>query len=993
MFNQQIIIPKDGIECCWVYNTEVLDDDSLAKMSEQFSIFIKGIVADLTQPISRIPLLSETTLHKILVEWNDTKIDYLQDSCIHQLFEAQVKLAPEAVAVVFADQQLTYRELNVKANQLAHYLQSLGVGTETLVGICLERSIEMLIALLGILKAGGAYVPLDSNYPVERLAFMLEDTQVSILITHQSLVEKLPVQQAQILCLENDSDKINCQSEDNPTCNVTVNNLAYVTYTSGSTGRPKGVCVVHQGVVRLVKRVKYADLNSAEVFLQLAPISFDASTFEIWGCLLNGAKLVIMPPLVTSLAEIGQAIIGYQITILWLTAGLFHLMVDERLADLKSVSQLLAGGDVLSTAHIQKLLTHHPNIKLINGYGPTENTTFTCCYTIVDPQQITGSVPIGRPIANTQVYILDRYLSPVPIGVAGELYIGGDGLARGYLNRPDLTTEKFIANPFIENVTSHLYKTGDLVRYLPDGNIEFLGRLDNQVKIRGFRIETAEIEAVLNQHHLVQQCMVIAREDEPGNKRLVAYIVSTAPEAFDPKDLRRFLQQALPDYMLPSVFVPLEAFSLTSNGKIDRKALPKPVVDLQSSTTYVAPSTPIRQKLADIWADVLKVESVGINDDFFALGGDSLLALQTFAQIETVFQQKLPLSILLKAPTIDQLANILQDNNYADAWSPLVEIQVGDSAYPLFCIHGGGFNVLIYRTLAIGLGANQTVYGIQARGLDGSQPSNNSLEMVAADYIREIRRVQPTGPYFLSGLSNGGNIAYEMARQLRAEGEEIALLAMFDSYTMGAITLLPSLPRLVSSLHYLLMYGFPRLIQKSVQTELKTTWINLREKFQDFRSPASAAMNGPETTIESPEAIEIMNDSSPYPLKLRLKNGMDRISQYVLAHSPYSFFTPKTQLQKLDSSIATTLKQLEKSYAVVTDSDDLKPYSGKIILFRATETVPGFQRAADLGWGRIALGGVDVYHIPGHHISIMDSPVLAEQMKLCINQAIGLGKQ
>jgi len=409
---------------------------------------------------------------------------------------------------------------------LAHYLLELGVGPEVLVGICVERSLEMIIGLLGILKAGGAYVPLDSTYPQERLAFTLEDSSVSVLLTQKKLVEKLPPHSARVVCLDFDQVEISQQSEENATSEVTPDNLTYVIYTSGSTGKPKGVSIIHRGVVRLVKETNYVNLNAEEVFLQLAPISFDASTFEIWGSLLNGARLVVMPPHTPSLQELGQAIRQYHVTTLWLTAGLFHLMVDEQLEDLKNVRQLLAGGDVLSVPHVKKLLHQLNRCILINGYGPTENTTFTCCYAITDPSQIGNSVPIGRPIANTQVYLLDTQMQLVPIGVAGELYIAGVGLAKGYLNRPDLTEEKFIPNPFSNEPGSRLYKTGDLARYLPDGNIEYLGRIDNQVKIRGFRIELGEIEALLGQHPDVLSAAVIDREDTPGNKRLVAYVVS-----------------------------------------------------------------------------------------------------------------------------------------------------------------------------------------------------------------------------------------------------------------------------------------------------------------------------------------------------------------------------------------------------------------------------------------------------------------------------------
>jgi len=515
----------EGLVGRFEYSTDLFDADTIKRMLGHFQTLLEGIVANPEQKISELPLLTQFERQQ-LAAWNNTQTDYPKDACIHELFEEQVELTPDAIALVFEEQQLTYKELNQRANQLAHHLRNVGVGAEVLVGICLERSLEMVVGILGILKAGGAYVPLDPAYPQERLAFMLEDAQVPVILTQRQLVESLPKHQARIVCLDTDWEVMERQSEENLSPQVTPDNLAYVMYTSGSTGIPKGVSVIHQGVVRLVKDTNYVNLSAEEVFLQLAPISFDASTLEIWGSLLNGARLVIMPPHTPSLQELGEAIRGYQITTLWLTAGLFHIMVDEQLEDLKQVRQLLAGGDVLSVPHVQKVRQELKGCQLINGYGPTENTTFTCCYRITEVNLIENSIPIGRSISNTQVYLVDTHLQLVPIGIPGELYIGGAGLARGYLNRPELTAERFILNPFSDEPSSRLYKTGDLARYLSDGNIEFLGRIDQQVKIRGFRIELGEIEAVLSQHPDVRESVVMKREDASGNQRLVAYIVS-----------------------------------------------------------------------------------------------------------------------------------------------------------------------------------------------------------------------------------------------------------------------------------------------------------------------------------------------------------------------------------------------------------------------------------------------------------------------------------
>ncbi|ODH02992.1 thioester reductase [Nostoc sp. KVJ20] len=610
----------------------------------------------------KLPILKESEKH-LLNEWNNTQTNYPQQACIHQLFEAQVEKTPDAIALIFNNQHLTYRDLNSRANQLAQHLQSLGVETETLVGICIERSLEMIVALLAILKAGGAYVPLDPGYPQERLAFMLSDTQVSILLTQKELVAKLPTHTAFVICLDTDWNTISQNNKENLNTSVTADNLAYVMYTSGSTGTPKGVSVIHRGVVRLVKETNYAHLTAEEIILQLAPISFDASTFEIWGCLLNGGQLIIYPPHTPSLEELGQIIQQYQVTTLWLTAGLFHLIVDEKIDALKSLRQLLAGGDVLSVPHVQKFLQTVDNCQLINGYGPTENTTFTCCHPITAPLQPDVSIPIGRPIANTQVYILDKNLQPVSIGEAGELYIGGDGLARGYLNRPDLTAEKFIFHSFDSNLETRLYKTGDLARYLPDGKVEFLGRIDNQVKIRGFRIELGEIEREIAQHPDVREIVVLARQDEAAEKQLTAYIVPHYNSGYTHNKLRGFLQQRLPNYMVPSAFVMLESLPLTANGKVDRHKLPAPSRERpQLEQAYISPQTDLERLLAGILSELLKIDRVGIDDNFFDLGATSISILQVAARIKQELGIELSAVKLFQYSTIGSLANYLHSN-------------------------------------------------------------------------------------------------------------------------------------------------------------------------------------------------------------------------------------------------------------------------------------------------------------------------------------------
>jgi amino acid adenylation domain-containing protein len=639
------------------YNAELFDADVIKQLIAHFGVLLEGIVVDPDRRLSELTILTEPERHQLLVEWNNTAKDYPRDMCLQELFEEQAEKSPDGIALMFEEQQLTYRELNQRANQLAHYLRGLGVGPERLVGICVERSLEMVIGLLGILKAGGAYVPLDPSYPKEWLKFMLEDTHASIILTDRVWLSSLPPTSARIVCLDRDREEINNEPRDNPDSESTADSLAYVIYTSGSTGVPKGVNVRHRGVVRLLLGVDYVQLNRAQTFLHLAPICFDAATFELWGALLHGGKCVLFPGRVPSPRELGAVLKKHRVTTLWLTAALFNTVINEEPQALSVVKQLLIGGEALSVPHVRKGLALLPNTEIINGYGPTENTTFTCCYPI--PRQLDdnlSSIPVGKPIGNTQVYILDPYLKPVPVGVAGELHIGGDGLARGYLNRLDLTAEKFIPNPFGAAPTSRLYKTGDRARYLPGGNIEFLGRIDNQVKIRGYRIELGEIETVLTQRSEVRESVVIAREDSAGDKQLVAYIVPQKSASVT-RELRTYLKDKLPGYMVPSAFVVLESFPLTPNGKVDRKALPSPDRNsADSAQVYVAPRNDVDEIIAGIWAEILGIRQIGVHDNFFDLGGHSLKATQVVSRLRRAFHSEIPLRHLFEFPTVAELA-------------------------------------------------------------------------------------------------------------------------------------------------------------------------------------------------------------------------------------------------------------------------------------------------------------------------------------------------
>ncbi|MDZ8184103.1 MAG: amino acid adenylation domain-containing protein [Nostoc sp. ChiSLP02] len=662
------VIPGEELSLKISYDDgDRFDTDSIARMLGHLQTLLEGIVANPQQRLCELSLLTEIERHQLLVEWNDTQVEYPQD-CIHELFEAQVEKTPDAVAVVFENEQLTYRELNAKANQLAHYLQQLGVKPEVLVGIYVERSLDMAIGVLGILKAGGAYVPIDPAYPQERIAFMLEDTQVSVLLTQESLFEQLPENKARVICLDKDWENIANTSEENLVNGVTIANLAYVIYTSGSTGRPKGICLPQRSLMNLLQW-HFSCLYTGARTLQFASLSFDASFHEIfatWGT--GGTLFILSENLRMDAVRLGQFLSYKAIEKMILPVVVLKLLaelVDEQgitplhtqlLGTLREITT--TGEQLQITQPIIKLFKFLKHCSLHNHYGPSETHVVTALSLENNPDEWTFYPSIGKPIANTQIYILDRQFNPVPLGVSGELYIGGVSLAQGYLNRPDLTAEKFIPDPISNKPDARLYKTGDLARYLPDGNIEYLGRIDDQVKIRGFRIELGEIEAVLSQHPAVREVVVLDRKDEADNKRLVAYVVSNDESTSIGTELRCLLHDKLPNYMVPSAFIFLEALPLTPNGKVNRRALPIPnFTQPELERTFTAPRTAAEEIMAQIWGKVLGIEKVGIYDNFFELGGHSLMTTRVISQIRQVFQVELPIRSLFKSPTIEGLVN------------------------------------------------------------------------------------------------------------------------------------------------------------------------------------------------------------------------------------------------------------------------------------------------------------------------------------------------
>jgi amino acid adenylation domain-containing protein len=778
------------------YDASLFERETIKRQAEHFLHAVEAACEDSEGKVWGLELLRGEERRLVLEGWNQTEREYESEMCVHEMYAQLARTHPGRVALVGEGRELTYGELDAEANRLANRLRALGVGPETGVAVMLERSPELIVALLAVLKAGGTYVPLDPAYPAERLSLMMGDAGVKVLVTQRSLRDRCPdAEGLRVVSLDEDAAAVARESAEAPANLVGPEHLAYIMYTSGSTGRPKGVMVHHRGVMRLVRSVNYAELGEGETILQLATAAFDASTLEIWGALLNGARLAVMPAGATSLSELGEALGRFGVTTLWLTAGLFHQMVEHHPEPLARVRQVMAGGDVLSATHVRKLLAHKKEGCVINGYGPTEATVFACTNMIPAGGEVGDTFPIGRPITNTTVYILDERLRPAPVGVAGELYIGGPGVARGYLNRPALTADRFVPDPFSSEPGARLYKTGDLVRYLSDGQIDFLGRIDHQVKIRGFRIEPGEVEVALGQLAGVRQCVVAVREEVGGGgKRLVAYVVAEEGDEIGAAELRAALRERLPEYMVPSAFVLMDELPLNLNGKVDRKALPEPEAASASADSYVAPRTPVEELVCELFAQVLGAGRVGVEDNFFELGGHSLMATHLVSRVRETFDVELPLRGLFESPTPASLALRLEERRRPEGWPDssalddalgapglIVTLQPSGSAAPFFCVHPGGGEILCYTELSRHLGTDRPFMAIQAEEAVGAGARPASVEEMASRYLADVRRAQPEGPYHLGGWSMGGVIAFEMARQLLAQGERVAALTLIDA--------------------------------------------------------------------------------------------------------------------------------------------------------------------------------------------------------------------
>ncbi len=935
-----LVVADTGQEmtATFVYNVDLFDADTIARLLGHFRTLLLGALVDPGQRLADLPLLGEAERRQLLVEWQGPASNSRHDVCIHQLFEAQVARTPDAVAVVFEAQQLTYGELNRRANYLAHHLRALGVGPEVPVAICLERSLEMVVGLLGILKAGGAYLPLDPAYPKERLALMLQDAQVPVLLTREQFAAGLADQGAAVVCLDSDWEAIAHRSADNPVGAAGPEALAYVIYTSGSTGQPKGVLVPHDALLgHCLNVISAYGLDSRDIVLQFAAPSFDVSLEEILPTLVAGARLVVMGPDIWYPAELHRKIAECGLTVLNLPTPYWQELAREWAHAPDLVPAIpprlcIVGSDAMSPDALRLWrLAPVGSIRLLNGYGPTETTiTATALEIAPHPGRITAerSVPIGRPLAGRTAYVLDQHGNQVPVGVAGHLHIGGAGVARGYLNRPDLTAEAFVPDPFSSQPGARMYRTGDLARFRADGNIEFLGRADQQVKIRGFRIELGEIEATLGQHPAVREAVVLAREDTPGQKQLVAYVVADATS----DELRRFLKNKLPEFMVPAVVVLLDALPVTAHGKLDRRLLPAPDRSrLQTPKVFVAPSDDLELQLVHIWEEILDVRPVGVSDNFFELGGHSLMAVRLFALIEKQLGKRLPLTSIFQGATIADLAQVLRQHATSGPGSSLVPIQSRGSRPPLFLVHPAGGHVFPYIQLGQLLGADQPCYGLQARGAEDGHDPDTRIEDMAAHYVQALQIVQQTGPYFLGGWSMGGVIAFEMAQQLLAQNQKVAFLAILDGRVPSPGDTFPE--------------------QDAEAAAMAERYFGI-----SFGLTDSLAL------LPEDEQLAV-----------------------VLEEAKAAGLVPA----ELDVAQARRFVMLLRNDLRATETYEPHRYPGRVTLFRASETLAGASDDPTMGWSEWADGGVEVHVVPGNHANLMYPPhvqALAESLTACLDQ-------
>jgi amino acid adenylation domain-containing protein len=927
------------------YNTDLFDEATIVRFGRHYLSLLESIVANPERPIPSLSLLSDEERRNLLSDWNQTAVDYPLSESVPEIFERQVISTPDATAVTCGDSSLTYDELNRRANQLGHYLQALGVGAETRVGIMVQRSADMVVGLLAILKAGGAYVPLDPAFPRERLSFMMDDAKISVLLTQRELIADLRPGDAIVVLLDADWSEIEQESSENLTRTAVAENLAYLIYTSGSTGNPKGVQISHRALTNLLWSMQHQPgFTSKDVLLSVTTLSFDIAGLELCLPLISGGRVAIVSRAVASDGiRLKESLETIAPTVLQATPATWQMLIDAGWQGDKHL-KVFCGGEALPRQLADALLAR--SAALWNMYGPTETTIYSVACRLESDE-----VMIGRPIANTQLYVLDGSQQPVPVGVLGELYIGGEGLARGYQNQPALTAEAFVPDSFSGAPGGRLYRTGDLVRYLPDGNLVYLARADRQTKIRGFRVEPREIEAVLRQHDRIRDVAVVASGAGVSERRLIAYVVMQEGEGGpEPVELREFLKERIPEYMLPDAYVTIDEVPLTANGKVDYRTLEsKDAPVLRSRAEFVAPRNTLELQLAQIWEDILNISRASVMDKFFEIGGNSILAVRLMRRIEKQFGKELPLAMLFQAPTIEQLASVLSQYVGPEAWRPLVAIQPRGTRPPFFCVHPIGGTVLCYYDLARYLGEDQPFYAMQAPGLLTEEDRQTSIEEMATLYNRELREVQPSGPYRLGGYSFGGIVAFEMAQQLLRDGESVALVALFDG---GA-------PKNVAKLSGEIEDAL--ILAELLKERARSSGQELQLPHEEIFSTA------PEERLS--HVLNLAKTAGVVPMEVELDWIKRFLHGFKLRAGAASRYMPSV-------------------------------YPGCLTYFRSTDrdqdTIKTMQHAGvDLndhtfGWSEFSAEPIEVIFVPGYHETLMLEPyvqTLAERLRWCLDRS------
>ncbi len=922
----------------WSYNTQLFKPETIRWMMESFESLLQIISQEPNRSIQSISLPPKIRTGENLKKWNATATAYPQEP-LPVLISQNLKKYAVKTAIRFHHTSITNGELLAKANQFAAFLIKKGIKRGDLVAVALDRSIEMVVTLLAVMKSGAAYIPLDPTYPHDRINFMLQDSGAKLLLANQKYKGNF-LSNAEEVLLEDILPELASFSTENPDLKINGDDLAYLLYTSGSTGQPKGVQIEHRNIVNLLNSIqKWPGITADDRMLAISTISFDIAGLELFLPLISGAEMVM--------ADTKTAKDGYQllkliktahISLIQATPATFRMLIDAGWQNEKLPVRIFCCGEALQPDLAKKLTTLCYG--LWNMYGPTETTIYSTGKQIFYEDEI---ITIGRPIDNTQIYILNEQLGLVTEGDIGEIFIGGEGVAKGYLNRPELTASRFAEDVYSEVPGKKMYRTGDVGRFLKNGEIEFLGRADHQVKIRGHRVELGEIESQLSRQENISQAVVIAREDQPGNQQLVAYVIAPLVNENNTKEWistwKTALKEALPPFMVPAQIVLLPEFPLTPNKKIDRKALPKPddaTTDINAG--FVSPRTNIEKLVSDIWCEVLNLSAISIYDNFFEIGGHSLSAVQIMARLEKETGQRLPLASLFESPTIESLALLLQMDGQSITWDSLVPIRPKGSKTPLYIVHGGGLNVLLFNTLAIHMDQEQPIYGLQAKGLNGIDTPLDKLEDIAAHYVSEIIKQNPNGPYALAGYSFGGTVAYEMAKQLQAIGKEVKVLALFDSYANQSPYAYPKHIRVLKKIRsyiYRFFYTFVLLFKNPISTfKYKTRMINMKLK--------------------------------TFYWKLNYGKFKDQIG----------FFGYSVEIDNMNQKAA--------------DNYFIKPYNGKIDLFRAKVRTYYMDDPKYLGWKKYALKGVHIHEIPGDHNYIFAPPndkEFAYVLQNCLNQS------